>query len=189
MARFPSSISSAFFFIYLFLAGAIFSVIETPSDDWLSLMRIGATFGVFVLCILATMIFYEKFPERERSSANLFLFVAFVMAVVIAFMSWPYVLLINAAFGTQESIDVGGRVIAKHEIRGKGNTVSYILDMQPASLEGPLSMSVARETYRRVKVGEHHSRCFYRGGLGLAYRWRYSDTQPYCPRKTGRLPA
>jgi hypothetical protein len=135
------------------------------------------------------IIFYENFQENGRSSVNQFLFIAFVVAALMAHMSWPYVLLINAAFGTQESVDVGGKVIDKREIRGKGNTVNYVLEIQPASLEGTLSMSVARESYRVIKVGDHHSKCFYRGGWGLAYRWRYSDTQPYCPRKIGHVPA
>jgi hypothetical protein len=137
--------------------------------------------------LLLSIAFTHRYMRRMtqfsiRSPASIWLY-TFLTAAILAFMSWPYALLINATIGQSASIEVGGRV--QEKFVSKSRSTTFVLVTWSQQLNREIRLTVPEATYVATRPGDNYAECFYVGSLGFFYRWRYSDSLPSCGGQRG----
>jgi len=123
--------------------------------------------------------YFEAIKRETRYSTLKIWITTALVALLVAFFTWPYAQLFNAisAEGT-ETAYLGGRLIKKFTASGK--TTSHVFVLAPPSVAEPVKLQVSDQTYEAVSIGQNYHECFAVGGLGWPFRWRYAEEPPKC---------
>lgn len=89
--------------------------------------------------------------------------------VITLFMSWPYFIGANAIIANPDVKIVSGVVINKFISGSKSKSFNVTVKETPTTKE--FDLTVGKEKFTHLKVGDSYSECFYVGRFGILYRW------------------
>jgi hypothetical protein len=109
---------------------------------------------------------YRKMKSRWETWA-----VALFAYPFLLFITWPYVMALNALSSTGETITYRGPIQRKWVAHGRAT--SYQIDVLDAATSQVVTLIIRPQEYAALKEGDRFSTKFIRGGFGIPYRWRF----------------
>ena len=88
-----------------------------------------------------------------------------------------YVLAANAAVARAETVMIRGLVTEKNKFSKKPG---YLIKIQDKSTGKSFDLGVTAPEFDAVKIGAEYRVCFYIGGLGIPFKWRYGENGGLC---------
>jgi hypothetical protein len=172
MPRFLCRYGSWLFLAYM-LGGVVFVLLID------SVFNGGFSFAMKILWLpLALLIFGFTYVNRQffyvetRSRRKPWLLAALLYPLAIL-MSWPYVMALNAATSSGDTVTYGGPVERKwiHHSPRFGDTCE--IDIRDTHSSEVVTVTVPPEKYGSISQGDIATVEFTRGGFGIPYRWRF----------------
>jgi hypothetical protein len=169
---------------YIFLLGSAFFIfaikLKSPSSGistlaskfWLPLAIFW--FSLAILAFIGTL--YDSKGWHRSNMYNLVFYTlgywlyALILYMVVLMISIGYGFTINAFTGSGEIINFEGEIIEKKISMYKGGKTYYIIiiDNKTKSIE---EFNVRHDTFNNLLVGNTYKEQYYKGGLGIPYRW------------------
>jgi len=107
-------------------------------------------------------------------------FYCLITYVGILFFSWPYFLAGNAIFSNYDAYGVYGKVIGTSTMRtnngtkGANSSKSYLALVKEKKTSKTIRLQINEAEYKKLKKGDLYSECFYKGGFGVLFKWRFT---------------
>ena len=172
-----------FFLTYLLCGVGLLIAIATPFNEAFAEALKWAIAPTLLLSVAFTRRYMRRMRQLSgRSTRSIWLYTV-LTGGALAFMSWPYALLVNATIGQSVPTEAGGRV--QEKFMSKSRSTSFVLVTWSDRLNKEIRLSVPEAKYTSTNPGDHYAECFYLGSLGFLYRWRYSDSRPNCSGQSG----
>lgn len=115
----------------------------------------------------------KRYPQGGRPmktwGATVGLYLVFLL------LSWPYVLLVNALTASDETMQVRGKVVERHE--EKGRHPSYVLIVKDIQTGEDIPLETDEKTYRQIGLGDEYAQKLRVGGFGIPFRWSWQAEQ------------
>jgi hypothetical protein len=160
---------AAWAIVYLTGGLVVMLMIDAPDDGGFS---IAWRYLSLPLVALSVYLAYKKRQARDVDAPQprgrwLIALAIFAIGMVCA----PgYVMLVNSIGADGDAVTVEGPIVEKHFSSGK--TSSYYVRIRDERTGAKLRLQVSYAEYHALNVGEHMNRTFFRGRLGLLYRWK-----------------
>jgi len=156
--------------IIVYLAGGLLATvsIDTPGDSgfgfaWRYLLLPIAVLSVYVGYRRSSTDGTPEAGPRRRALTAIAVFVTLMIGTP------GYVMLANSVGADGEPVTVEGPIVEKWN-RG-GRTTSYHLRIRDERTGRQVKLRVSYPDYKAATTGTRFSRTFFRGRLGLLYRW------------------
>ena len=99
--------------------------------------------------------------------------VAIAFYLLLLLFSWPYLLVVNAVFRDEKPVVYTGEIIKKYEHRSSKNSNSYLITIRDIDTNEDIVLKLPYLYFQEAQVGQRYCTVFYRGLLGIPFRWRY----------------
>ncbi len=118
-------------------------------------------------------VYFNKLPEYRRQAG---IFKGFVWALMVAalliLLSGGYVLAFNAQVGSQEAVQLSGKVVALDTYKSTKGGMSYYVYVSFPDSEEPTKFDVSKSHFNTFEVGSEFQELWFKGSLGILYRRR-----------------
>jgi hypothetical protein len=152
--------------VFLLLIESVFNGGFAQSIKWLWLPLAVLIFGF-------TWLNRYLFHANSGSSRQSWLF-AFILYPVVLLLSWPYVMALNAATASGDTMTYRGPVVQKRIDHSRRYGDSYQIELQDTRSTEIITLTVPPARYSSLSVGDVTTEEFLRGGLGILFRWRFT---------------
>ena len=156
--------------IIVYLTGGLLTTvsIDTPGDSGFSFAW---RYLLLPIAVLSVHVGYRRPSRDETPEARPRRRALTAIAVFVTLMIGTpgYVMLTNSVAADGEPVTVEGPIVEKWS-RG-GRTTSYHLRIRDERTGRPVKLQVSYPDYKAATIGTRFSRTFFRGRLGLLYRW------------------
>ena len=128
--------------------------------------------------IFALVLFFAH-ASRKKNALHQWMryFFALIMWPLLALLSWPYLLVINAVTADGSIRKVSGPVTEKF---GAGSRSSaYVIKLLDLATGEQVNVPISQSEWKGVKVGAGYKFCYFNGRFGIPYYWR-SAGPPVC---------
>src|ERR1700674_49894 len=151
--------------VFLLLIESVFNGGFAQTIRWLWLPLAVLIFGF-------TWLNRHSFYANSGSRSQLWL-LAVIFYSVALFLSWPYVMGLNATTASGNTMSFRGPVVKKwiHHSGRYGDSCQ--VDLQDTRSAETITLTVSPTRYASLSVGDVTSEDFLRGGLGIPFRWRF----------------
>jgi hypothetical protein len=167
-----------FFISYLILGVILLILVHGPFNEGFLVSMKWLWAPILILCVAFTKFYFENIRNSTYMSKLKIWTTMLTVYASILFMSWPYVLLLNAVSTDRKTLDLGGVIIEKFVTGSKTN--SYVVNTRNVHTNEEKKLQVTKEKYEHLQVGDVQKQCFFIGGLGLPFSWRFAAEQPSC---------
>ena len=140
------------------------------------------SFGMlfFVVGVVLLVLFHRRIAEAFTSGSILRLSLVVAAWGMIAYVSVPYAILVNALTAPGTTVLIEGPVAEKFIDQGKGAERGHIVVLFDAKTHDQARFLVSEANYNAVAIGATYSRCMYQGRFGIPFVWRFSKREPVC---------
>jgi hypothetical protein len=157
--------------IIVYLTGGLLTTlsIDTPGDGGFGFAW---RYLLLPIAVLSVYVGYRRSSKDETPEARPRRRALTAIAVFVTVMIGTpgYVMLVNSVAVDGEPVTVEGPIVEKWS-RG-GRTTSYHLRIRDERTGKQIKLQVSYPDYKAATIGTRFSRTFFRGRLGLLYRWK-----------------
>lgn len=126
------------------------------------------------LALASVSLFVQWRWWRRGSSWWAAVLAPFVLAVLLAAFTWPYLQAVNAVAGSRPA-SFGGEVVGRWRSAGRASIHGMRLrDTRSGAL---VSLRIDKREYDALRVGDRAVCDYRRGRLGFYFRWRFFAPQ------------
>lgn len=106
----------------------------------------------------------------------------FVLATLLAALTWPYLQAVNAVAGSRPA-SFGGEVVGRWQSAGRASI--HGMRLRDARTGAVVSLRIDRSEYDALRAGDRAVCGYRRGRLGFYFRWRFGAQA--CRFERGRI--
>lgn len=150
--------------VFLYLIETLHNGGFVESTKWLFM-----PIGIFVFTFFKVNLPKLKKAFWPGSKYKAWFYCLMVYALTL-FMSWPYYLAANAIVSSNEIQLISGKVVDKFTAGSKSK--SFNVTVKDTSTFKEFDLTVGKEIFESLDEDDTYSECFYKGSLGVLYRWR-----------------
>ena len=125
------------------------------------------------ITVITFYIYFNKLPKFRREAGK-FKGVAWtsLVAALLILMSGGYVLAFNAQIGSQEAVQLSGKVVELDTYKSTKGGMSYYVYVSFPNSEEPTKFDVSKSHFNTFEVGAEFQEVWFLGSLDILYRRR-----------------
>ncbi len=156
--------------LILYAAGSVVAnvLIDAPTNAAFRLTWRFPAVPIAIVTVAAVYCVRSQLPSRAGHGGRACLTAA-LLFIVLLITTPAYLLLVNSLGAGRGPVLVAGPVLEKWTRSYK--TTSHYVRILDEETGQKTTLQVSPSAYGAVEVGSHFSRMFFRGRLGIPYRW------------------
>lgn len=130
-------------------------------------------FSVPIVLFVFGLLYYgkEDFAELMDSSVIPWVHGLLIYCPGLLLIGWRFLLIVNAIHHAPQPLVYEGPEIQKYY---GDRSDPYRIRLQNRATDEPVTLSVYRSTFDATNVGDRYCESYYKGILGISYRWTFA---------------